>query len=56
MHVFVSNDRSLILIAARGSPGFAMSDAALIRDLEEEVAAINAAQGVLRIEGRYHGI
>jgi hypothetical protein len=55
MHVFVSNDRSLILIAARGSPGFAMSDAAL-RDLEEEVAAINAAQGVLRIEGRYHGI
>jgi hypothetical protein len=37
-------------------PGIAMSGAALIRDLEEEVATINAAQGVLRIEGRYHGI
>jgi hypothetical protein len=38
------------------SPGIVMSDAALIRDLEEEVATINAAQAVLRTEGgRYHG-
>jgi hypothetical protein len=38
------------------SAGIAVSDAALKCDLEEEVAAINAAQGALRMEGRYHGI
>jgi hypothetical protein len=38
------------------SPGIVMSDAALKRDLEQEVASINAAQGVLSTEGRYHGI